>query len=111
MKSRNLITPSPNNAKITISKVPSTPCTRKKHFECLESGANDSTRVRRLTDTALLLLRRARVKMFILAYVSFWLQLSGFSTTLTRRHETKTVKPIPRYLELQIKIFELLFQT
>jgi hypothetical protein len=31
---------------------------------CLESGPNDSTRVRRLTG----ILRRARVKIFILAY-------------------------------------------
>jgi hypothetical protein len=44
---------------------PSTQCTI--HFECLESGPNDSTRVGRLTG----ILRRARVKIFILAYGSF----------------------------------------
>jgi hypothetical protein len=40
----------PQMRKMTISKAtfePSTPCTI--HFECLESGPNDSTRVRRLT--------------------------------------------------------------
>ena len=62
---------------------PSTPCII--HFECLESGPNDSTRVRRLTGV----LRRARVKIFILAYGSFWLQLSEFSSNLTGHHETK----------------------
>jgi hypothetical protein len=67
---------------------PSTPCTI--HFECMESGPNDSTRVRRLTR----ILRRARVKIFILAYGSFWLQLSGFLSNLTGHHETKTAKPI-----------------
>ena len=75
---------------MTISKStfpPSTPCTI--HFECLESGPNDSTRVRRLTG----ILRRARVKVFILAYKSFWLQLSEFSSNLTGHHETKTAKP------------------
>jgi hypothetical protein len=74
---------------MTISKptfAPSTPCTI--HFECLERGSNDSTRVRRLTN----ILRRARVKIFILAYGSFWSQLSGFSSHLTGHHETKTVK-------------------
>ena len=77
--------------KMSISKstfAPSTPCTI--HFECLESGPNDSTRVRRLTG----ILRRARVKIFILAYGSFWFQLSGFSSNLTGHHETKTAKPI-----------------
>ena len=76
---------------MSISKstfAPSTPCTI--HFECLESGPNDSTRVRRLTG----ILRRARVKIFILAYGSFWFQLSGFSSNLTGHHETKTAKPI-----------------
>jgi hypothetical protein len=67
---------------------PSTPCT--VHFECLESASNDSARVRRLTG----ILRRARVKIFILAYGSFWYQLSEFSSNLTRHHETKTAKPI-----------------
>ena len=62
---------------------PSTPCII--HFECLESGPNDSTRVRRLTGV----LRRARVKIFILAYGSFWFQLSEFSSNLTGHHETK----------------------
>ena len=62
---------------------PSTPCII--HFECLESGPNDLTRVRRLTGV----LRRARVKIFILAYGSFWLQLSEFSSNLTGHHETK----------------------
>ena len=76
---------------MTISKAtfaPSTPCTI--HFECLESAPNDSTRVRRLTG----ILRRARVKIFILAYGSFWFQLSEFSSNLTGHHETKTAKPI-----------------
>ena len=71
---------SPKLREMTISKptfTPSTPCTL--HFEFLESGPNDSTRVRRLTG----ILRRARVKIFILAYVSFWLRLSGFSGNLT----------------------------
>jgi hypothetical protein len=70
---------------MTISKptfAPSTPCT--KHFECLESGPNHSTQVRRLTG----ILRRAHVKIFILAYVGFWL------SRLTGHHETKIVKPI-----------------
>jgi hypothetical protein len=51
---------------ITISKAtfaPSKPCTI--HFECLESGPNDSTRVRRFKG----ILRRARVKIFIVAYM------------------------------------------
>ena len=76
---------------MTISKAtfaPSIPCTI--HFECLESGPNDSTRVRRLTGV----LRRARVEIFILAYVSFWFQLSGFSSNLTGHYETKTAQPI-----------------
>jgi hypothetical protein len=83
----------PKIREMTISKPsfpPSTPCTI--HFECMESGPNDSTRVRRLTG----ILRRARVKIFILAYGSFWFQLSGFSSNLTRHHETKTSKPIWR---------------
>ena len=57
------------NREMTISKAtfaPSTPCTT--YFECLESCPNDSTRVRRLTS----ILRRARVKIFILAYGGFW---------------------------------------
>ena len=66
----------------------STPCII--HFECLESGPNDSTRVRRLTGV----LRRARVKIFILAYGSFLLQLSEFSSNLTVHHEIKTAKRI-----------------
>jgi hypothetical protein len=79
----------PKLRKITISKAtftPSTPCIL--HFECLESGPNDSTRVRRLTG----ILRRARVKIFILAYIygSFWFQLSEFSSNLTGHHETKS---------------------
>ena len=77
---------------MTISKAtfaPSIPCTI--HFECLESGPNDSTRVCRLTSV----LRRARVKIFILAYGNFCFQLSGFSSNLTAgHHETKTAKPI-----------------
>ena len=51
----------PKMWEMTISKptfLPSTPCTT--HFECLESGTNDSTRVRRLTG----ILRRARVEIF-----------------------------------------------
>ena len=67
---------------------PSIPCII--HFGCLESGPNDSTRVRRLTG----ILRRARVKIFVLSYGSFWLQLSGFSSNLIGHHETKTEKPI-----------------
>jgi hypothetical protein len=51
----------------------------------------DSTRrVRRLTG----ILRCARVKIFILAYGSFWFQLSEFPSNLTGHHETKTAKPI-----------------
>jgi hypothetical protein len=76
---------------MTISKptfAPSTPCTT--HFEWLESGPNDSARVRRLAG----ILRRARVKIFILAHGSFWSQLSGFSTNLTGHQETKIAKPI-----------------
>jgi hypothetical protein len=76
---------------MTISKAtfaPSTPFTI--HLECLESCPNDSTRVRRLTS----ILRRARVTIFILAYGSFWFELSGFSSNLTGHHETKTAKPI-----------------
>ena len=76
---------------MTISKAtfaPSTPFTI--HLECLESRPNDSTRVRRLAS----ILRRARVTIFILAYGSFWLELSGFSSNLTGHHETKTAKPI-----------------
>ena len=76
---------------MTISKAtfaPITPCTI--HFESMESGLNDSTRVRRLAG----ILRRARVKIFILAYGSFWSQLSELSSNLTGHHETKTAKPI-----------------
>jgi hypothetical protein len=76
---------------MTISKpkfAPSTPCT--VYFERLESCPNDSTRVRRLTD----ILRRTRVKIFILAYGSFWFQLSGFWSNLTGHNETRTAKPI-----------------
>jgi hypothetical protein len=87
---------------MTISKPtfgPSTPCTM--HFECLESGPNDSTRVRRLTG----ILRRALVKIFILAYGSFWVQLSGFSSNLTawapRNQNCKTMCKTD--MELQIK--------
>jgi hypothetical protein len=82
---------SPKLLKMTISKAtlaPSTHCTI--HFECLESGPNDSCRVRRLTS----ILRRARLKIFILAYGSFWLQLFGFSSNWTGHHEIKTAKPI-----------------
>ena len=81
----------PKLREMTISKAtfaPSTPCTI--HFECLESAPNDSARVRRLTG----ILRRARVKILILAYGSFWYQLSEFSSNLTGHHETKTAKPI-----------------
>jgi hypothetical protein len=60
----------------------------KKEF--FKSGAHDSTRVRRHTG----IIRRARVKIFILANGSFWFQLSGFSSNLTGHHETKTAKPI-----------------
>jgi hypothetical protein len=62
---------------------PSTPCTIQ--FECLKSGPNDSTRVRRLTG----IFRRACVEIFIVVYVRFWLQLSEFSSNLTGHHETK----------------------
>jgi hypothetical protein len=54
----------PEMLEMSISKAtfaPSTPCTI--HFEFLENGPNDSTRVCRLTG----ILRRARVKIFILA--------------------------------------------
>ena len=81
----------PKLREMTISKPtfsPSTPCTI--HFECLESGPNDSTRVRRLTG----ILRRARVIIFILVYGSFWFQLSEFSSNLTGHHEIKTAKQI-----------------
>jgi hypothetical protein len=81
----------PKLREMTISKAtvaPSKPCTI--HFECLDRGPNDSTRVCRLTG----ILRRARVKIFILAYGSFWFQVSGFSSNLTGHHETKTSKPI-----------------
>ena len=77
---------SPKMREMTISKPsfrPSTPCTI--HFECLESGPNDSTQVRPLTG----IFRRARVEIFIVVYVSFWLQLSEFSSDLTGHHETK----------------------
>jgi hypothetical protein len=43
-----------------VCKYSSTPCTI--HFDCLQSGPNDSIRVRPLTG----ILRRARVKIFIL---------------------------------------------
>ena len=56
----------------------------------LESGANDSTRVRRHTG----IIRCARVEIFIVVYVSFWSQLSEFSCNLTGHHETKTAKRI-----------------
>ena len=75
-----------NISKATFS--PSTPCTI--YFECLESGPNDSTWVRRLTG----ILRGARIKIFIPAYGSFWFRLSEFSSNLTGHHETKTAKPI-----------------
>jgi hypothetical protein len=95
---------SPKMREMTISKptfAPSTPCAI--HFECLESGPNDSTRVRRLTA----ILRCARVKIFILAYGSFWFQLSGISSNLTGHHETKTAKPIwscrSKYLNFYFK--------
>jgi hypothetical protein len=83
-----------NCERLLISKAtfaPSGPCTI--HFECLESGQNGSTRVRRLT----CILRRAHVKIIVLAYGSFWFQLSGFSSYLTGlygHHETKAAKPI-----------------
>ena len=66
----------------------STPCTI--HFECMESGPNYSTRVRRITG----ILRRARVKIFIVAYGSFWFGFSGFSSNLSGHHETKIAKRI-----------------
>jgi hypothetical protein len=68
---------------MTISKATSetsNPCTI--HFDCTESGPNGSTRVRRLT----CILWRARAKIFILAFGSFWFELFGFSS--------KTEKPI-----------------
>jgi hypothetical protein len=61
----------------TATFVPSTPCTI--HFECLESVPSDSNRDRRPT----CILRRARVKIFILAYGGFWFQISIFSSNLT----------------------------
>jgi hypothetical protein len=83
----------PKMQEMTISKptfAPSTPCNSTIHFEYLESGPNDSIRVRRLTG----ILRHARVNVFILAYRSFWSQLSRFSSNLTGHHETKTAKRI-----------------
>ena len=81
----------PKLREMTISKATFAPTTRCTiHFECLESGPNESDRVRLLTG----ILRRARVKIFILAYWSFWFQLSGFSRKLTGHHETKAAKPI-----------------
>ena len=74
------------NSKSTFP--PATPCTI--HFECMERCPNESDRVCRLKG----ILRRARVKIFILAYWSFWFKLSGFSRNLTGHHETKTAKPI-----------------
>ena len=61
-------------------------------FWVSKSAPNDSARIRRLTG----IFRSARVKIFILlvAYRSFWLQLSWFSSNLTGHHETKTAKPI-----------------
>ena len=79
----------PKLQEMTISKptfAPSTPFIL--HFECLESGPNDSTRVRRLTG----IFRLARVKIFIVVYVCFWFQLSEFSSNLTGHHEIKTAK-------------------
>ena len=90
MAQPNLVT-FPKMREMTISKPtfpPSTPCII--HFECLESGPNDSTRVRRLTG----ILRRARVKIFVLAYGSFSFRLSEFSSNLTGHHEIKTAKRI-----------------
>jgi hypothetical protein len=82
----------PKLREMTIQKAtfaPSKPCTI--YFECLESGPNDSARVVR---RRVGILRRARVIIFILAYGSFWFQLSVFSSNLTEHHETKTVKPL-----------------
>jgi hypothetical protein len=92
---------------MTISKAMFAPSTtRTINFECLESGPNDSARVRRLIG----ILRCARVKIFILnnlAYGSFWSQLSGFSSNLTGHHEIKTVEPIwscrLKYLNFYLK--------
>ena len=82
---------------------PSAPCTI--HFECMESGPDDSTRVRRLT--AIDLLRRASVKIFMLAYGSFWLQLSRFSSNdWAPRNQNCKID-----MELQIKTFKISFQT
>jgi hypothetical protein len=81
----------PKLREMTISKAtfaPSKTCTI--HFERMESCPNGSTGVRRLT----CILRRGRVRIFILTYASFWFQLPGFSSNLTRYHETKTAKPI-----------------
>ena len=58
----------PKIREMTISKAtfaPSTPCTI--YFECLQSGPNDSTRVRPITG----ILRHARVKIFILVMGAF----------------------------------------
>ena len=60
----------PKLREMTISKAtfaPSKPCTI--HFECLESGPNDSTRVRR--PAGIDLLRRARVKIALKVCVIF----------------------------------------
>ena len=97
----------PKLREMTISKAtfaPSTPCVI--HFECLESSPYDSTRVRRLTG----ILRRARVKIFILAYGSFCVLVPIFRIfeqfdSAPRNQNCKTD------MELQIKIFKFLLQT
>ena len=59
----------PKIGEMTIAKATFAPSTRfTTHLERFESGPNDSTRICRLTG----ILRRARVKIFILANGSFW---------------------------------------
>jgi hypothetical protein len=54
------------------------------------------------------ILRRASVKIFILATGSLWFQLSGFPNNLNWAPRNQNCKTD---MELQIKIFKLLCQT
>jgi hypothetical protein len=53
----------------------------------------DSPKLREMTISKGII-RRARVRIFIIAYGSFWFQLSGISSNWTGHHETKSAKPI-----------------
>ena len=89
---------------MTISKAtfaPSTPCII--YFECLQSGPNDSTRVRPLTG----ILRHARVKIFILVMGAFGPTFRIFEQfDWAPRNQNCKID-----MELQIKIYKLLCQT